>query len=419
MFLRLAFLAASFAALLPALVHAQSAQSVFARVSPSIVVIKTGASQGSGIAVSVQVEGFGKATLIATNCHVVKGETVVLVTHKTTEGIGIVTACDEVRDIALVSVSGEIPVVERRNALSLSVGETVFAVGAPRGLELSITNGIVSQLRVTETGQAPMIQTTAPISPGSSGGGLFDAQGRLIGLTTYMLRESQGLNFALPSEWIAAAEPQGSLGRPSSSLKQPAPGNARPAVTVIKCPLEALEASAGKYTKISNEGCPLPDSITLGEGAGQWACTRDNTTGLIWEVKTRAGLRSQELTYSWPRRNSSRDSSIGGFGGGTCTTGSLCGTEALVATANSAGLCGTRDWRMPSVVELNTIIDRRYRDPSINTVYFPNTRSTWFWSASEDETDSVSARYVDFFNGTSNVVNKTYGLLARLVHGGR
>jgi TonB family protein len=221
MFFRLAFFAAAFAAVLPVLVHAQSAQTVFARVSPSIVVIKTSATQGSGVAVLVFAEGFGKATLIATNCHVVKGETFVRVTHKTTEGVGFVTVCDEVRDIALVRVSGEIPVVEKRNALSLSVGETVFAVGAPRGLELSITNGLVSQLRVTEAGQAPMIQTTAPISPGSSGGGLFDAQGRLIGLTTYMLRESQGLNFALPSEWIALAMFRGNASNFAKETNKP------------------------------------------------------------------------------------------------------------------------------------------------------------------------------------------------------
>jgi tetratricopeptide (TPR) repeat protein len=71
-------------------------------------------------------------------------------------------------------------------------------------LELSISEGIVSQLR---GGPPPFIQTTAAISPGSSGGGLFDAEGRLVGLTALYLEGGQNLNFALPVEWIAAVKP--------------------------------------------------------------------------------------------------------------------------------------------------------------------------------------------------------------------
>ena len=81
----------------------------------------------------------------------------------------------------------------------LKVGEPVYAVGAPRGLELSLSDGIVSQLR---GGPPPFIQTTAAISPGSSGGGLFDAEGRLVGFTTLYIEGGQSLNFAMPVEWV-------------------------------------------------------------------------------------------------------------------------------------------------------------------------------------------------------------------------
>jgi tetratricopeptide (TPR) repeat protein len=71
-------------------------------------------------------------------------------------------------------------------------------------LELSLSDGIVSQLR---GGPPPFIQTTAAISPGSSGGGLFDGEGRLVGLTTLYIEGGQNLNFAMPVEWIAETKP--------------------------------------------------------------------------------------------------------------------------------------------------------------------------------------------------------------------
>lgn len=77
-------------------------------------------------------------------------------------------------------------------------------MGAPRGLELSLSDGIVSQLR---GGPPPLIQTTAAISPGSSGGGLFDAEGRLVGFTTLYIQGGQSLNFAMPVEWAAEIQP--------------------------------------------------------------------------------------------------------------------------------------------------------------------------------------------------------------------
>ena len=164
---------------------AQNAQSVFARVSPSVVVIKMKDGQGSGVAVSRLNEGFGKQTLVVTNCHVVQSELLVTVTHRSTTGNGMVKSCDVERELAIVWVDGELPLVQIRSAATLAVGEAVYAVGAPQGLYLSISEGIVSQLRTKNTSRAPMVQTTAAISPGSSGGGLFDAQGRLVALRRY------------------------------------------------------------------------------------------------------------------------------------------------------------------------------------------------------------------------------------------
>ena len=86
---------------------------------------------------------------------------------------------------------------------TVATGEHVYAIGAPEGLELTFSEGVVSSLRETEG--VNIIQTSAPTSPGSSGGGLFDAQGNLIGITTFQLKEGQSLNFALPGEWVKSA----------------------------------------------------------------------------------------------------------------------------------------------------------------------------------------------------------------------
>lgn len=188
-------------------VSAQNAQAVFEKVSPSVVVVKGKTVQGSGVAVSVRTKGFAKETTIVTNCHVVKGEAVVEVTHQNKTGLATVKSCDTERDIALLELSGELPTVVTKAAALLKVGESVYAVGAPYGLDLSISEGIVSQLRSNGTtkNRAPLIQTTAAISPGSSGGGLFDAKARLVGITTRYLKGAQALNFAIPSDWIAEA----------------------------------------------------------------------------------------------------------------------------------------------------------------------------------------------------------------------
>jgi S1-C subfamily serine protease len=84
----------------------------------------------------------------------------------------------------------------------LEVGEKVYTLGSPVGLELTLSDGLVSGRR-DEAG-FQLVQTTAPISPGSSGGGLFDARGNLIGVTTLVLtgreRLNQALNFAIPAD---------------------------------------------------------------------------------------------------------------------------------------------------------------------------------------------------------------------------
>jgi len=87
------------------------------------------------------------------------------------------------------------PVQHIRSFDSLQIGEPVITIGSPGGFSNTLSNGIISQLRLLD-GQK-LVQTTAAISGGSSGGGLFDAKGNLIGITTFKIRDAESLNFAI------------------------------------------------------------------------------------------------------------------------------------------------------------------------------------------------------------------------------
>lgn len=194
-------------ALLPYMAFAKTPQEVFTIASKSVVLVELSTINeqfesvitpvGSGVVV-------GKDGIL-TNCHVAKADLEgVLKLHQ--NGVEPVTAQLYARvrgkDLCLLKTNHPIGEPAVLGASSrLKVGAPVYAIGAPQGLELSLSDGVVSQLR--GDAKAPLIQTTAPISPGSSGGGLFDAEGRLVGITTFYLEGGQNLNFALPVEWSA------------------------------------------------------------------------------------------------------------------------------------------------------------------------------------------------------------------------
>ena len=137
---------------------------------------------------------------IGTNCHVLINGTRFQVGGGKQFVPATLWGGDEDKDICLLEARGLTgKPAQLSQATDLKVGDPVYAVGAPQGLELSLSNGIVSQLR---GGPPPFIQTTAAISPGSSGGGLFDAGGRLVGFTTLYIEGGQSLNFAMPVEWV-------------------------------------------------------------------------------------------------------------------------------------------------------------------------------------------------------------------------
>jgi serine protease Do len=176
-----------------------NAEEVFASAAPSIARVLVmdisgrPVSQGSGVVVGPGV--------VVTNCHVTKGSNDITVKVGREEFRAAPLSSDEEHDLCKLSVTGlAAPAVSLATVAQLKTGQRVFAIGAPQGLELTISEGIVSSLRPVADGT--VIQTSAPISPGSSGGGLFDTSGRLVGIVTFQHRYGQNLNFALPADWI-------------------------------------------------------------------------------------------------------------------------------------------------------------------------------------------------------------------------
>jgi S1-C subfamily serine protease len=181
--------------------HAEqfSAMEVFRRVSPSVYLLLAGKSendnelsQGSAVAVS--------KNFAVTNCHVVEGKSVILISGDQGSYFqATLIAADKAGDRCILEANRNLePIPGIRSLSSLQVGEPVFSIGNPSGLTRTLGEGIISGLRRHEG--LSLIQTTAPISSGSSGGALVDGQGNLVGVTTFLLRNAQNLNFAIGAE---------------------------------------------------------------------------------------------------------------------------------------------------------------------------------------------------------------------------
>jgi len=150
-------------------------------------------SQGSGVAVT--------KSLLLTNCHVISDHKEIGILQSGSAWRAVLESADSRSDrcILRIATNSLVPVPGVKHYADLEVGQKVFTVGSPSTLENTLSDGLISGLRRTKRGN--YIQTTAQISPGSSGGGLFDASGNLIGVTTLTLNEGGSLNFA-----IAASE---------------------------------------------------------------------------------------------------------------------------------------------------------------------------------------------------------------------
>ncbi len=184
-----------------------------------------------------------------------------------------------------------------------------------------------------------------------------------------------------------------------------------------------VDGAAGfSFTKISNVGAALPANATLGSASNDWACTYDNVTGLMWEVKTAAGRRSSAHSYTWFSTNASNNAGVvGTANGGTCGDAAQCDTEKFAQLTNIAGLCGHTDWRMPHRKELESLGHLGLFNPAIDLAWFPATTASLFWSGSPGAASSTLpvAWFVSFNDGYASVGLRSDANRVRLVRAGQ
>jgi S1-C subfamily serine protease len=175
------------------------------RAGPSVVFIgnvgRSGEVESIGSGFIVKSDGF-----VVTNFHVVEGAQALMV--KTMDGevydrIKVIDY-DQRRDLAVIKIPAyrSFPTVPLGDSSNVKVGMEAVAIGNPQGLEHTVTDGVISAFR-REQGYR-MMQISVPISPGSSGGPLFDLDGNVIGITTSVWADemAQNLNFAVPAEYV-------------------------------------------------------------------------------------------------------------------------------------------------------------------------------------------------------------------------
>jgi Tfp pilus assembly protein PilF len=215
-------------------------RDLFKLLSPSVFVVETLDARGTAIALGSGVSAAKDE--IVTNRHVVEGGKAWRVRQGSNTWTARIAFLDSEHDLCGLRVEGltAIP-VNTRASLTLSVGERVYALGSPEGLELSLSEGLISGIRKFEG--VSLIQTTAPISHGSSGGGLFDEQGKLVGITTFAIKDGQNINFAIPTELVL-----GLKNHPATELRQTeAESNASQAMLLSQIANDALQS--GDYEK--------------------------------------------------------------------------------------------------------------------------------------------------------------------------
>ncbi|HVS83949.1 MAG TPA: S1C family serine protease [Pyrinomonadaceae bacterium] len=182
---------------------ALTAREIAKKALQAVVVIVTEDSNGKPLALG---SGFQvRPGIVATNYHVIKGARSARAKFQNQYSywIGGTVAIDETNDLVLLRLSSspyddilDLPLKDRILSLAsgpVEIGDTVFAVGNPEGLEGTFSQGIVSALRGTD-----YIQVTAPISHGSSGGPVLNKYGQVIGVAIGVIEEGQNLNFAIP-----------------------------------------------------------------------------------------------------------------------------------------------------------------------------------------------------------------------------
>ena len=247
------------AAVLACVASARAAEVTAAQIAematPSVVLIKLPDGLGTGFVVS-------RDGRIVTNVHVIRGaKQAVVVTADGREFTDIeVMAADEAHDLAVLRIGTHgLQPLALGDSSSDKPGEHVVAIGHPLGLGNTVSDGLVSAVREISAGRS-MLQISAPISPGSSGGPVFNDRGEVIGVSTLVVTGGQNLNFAVP---INAVQPLLTIDKGVALARYAWPEHPRRHVpthplTLLKdCPSAQLRTVVSTIQQAISIGAPL------------------------------------------------------------------------------------------------------------------------------------------------------------------
>jgi len=186
---------------------ARDVQDLVKQIGEAVVQVRTPEGLGSGF--FINADGY-----LITNFHVIEGETEISVEvyHQTDGQLARdtykqvrIVAINKFHDLALLHIEDKnapkFKSITLGSADALTVGDSVFAIGSPLGLERTVTQGIIST-KTRELEGELYLQTTAQINPGNSGGPLFNMAGEVVGVTNMKITFGEGLGFAIPVELV-------------------------------------------------------------------------------------------------------------------------------------------------------------------------------------------------------------------------
>jgi serine protease Do len=221
---------------------AQNVQDLVKQLGQAVVQVRTPEGLGSGF--FVNPDGY-----LITNFHVIEGETEISVEvysqnngqleRETYKQVRIV-AINKFHDLALLHIEDKntpkFKYLTLGSSDALTVGDSVFAIGSPMGLERTVTEGILST-KTRELEGELYLQTTTQINPGNSGGPLFNMAGEVVGVTNMKILFGEGLGFAIPVELVKNfLDHRDAFAYSSDNPNNPYRYLAPPSVTLEKAP---------------------------------------------------------------------------------------------------------------------------------------------------------------------------------------